>query len=87
VLLAAPRENLAARTVGAEGCGVVVEPEDRAGWLAAATAMLDDPAASAAMGERGRAYAEKNFAIDTVADRFEAVLTAALTAGARRSSI
>lgn len=75
VLLAAPHENLAARIVGAERCGVVVEPEDRDGWLAGADALLND---EACMGDAARAYAEKHFVLSTVADRFEAVLAAAM---------
>ena len=77
VLLAAPKENLAARTVAAQGAGVVVEPEDREGWVLAAEKLLGDPEKRTALGRAGRAYAEQNFVIDKVADRFEAVLSAA----------
>ena len=77
VLLAAPHENLAARIVGAEGCGLTVEPEDRDGWLAAADALLGDEARRTVAGDAARRYAERHFVLAAVADRFEAVLAAA----------
>jgi colanic acid biosynthesis glycosyl transferase WcaI len=55
----------------------VVEPGDAAGFVAAATALLDDEAARYQAGARGRAYAERSFAIDPIADRFAAILDAA----------
>lgn len=85
VLLAAPRENLAARIVSAEGCGVAVEPEDQTGWCAAADALLADDARRATLGDAARAYAERHFVLDRVADRFEAVFEAAFGADAHRT--
>jgi hypothetical protein len=44
--------------VEAEGCGLVVEPGDRAAWAGAIGTLLADPERRAAMGRRGRAVAE-----------------------------
>jgi glycosyltransferase involved in cell wall biosynthesis len=74
VLLAAPAANLAARVVRAQGAGVVVAPE---GFVAAAQRLQADVAARIAMGARGRAYAERTYDVERVADRFEEVLEAA----------
>ena len=77
VLLAAPGENLAARNVRAQACGVVVEPEDIEGWCAGAEALLKDPADRARMGDGARAYAEAHFVLEKVGDRFEEIMMAA----------
>ena len=79
VVLAAPADNLAAQIVRATGAGRVVEPEDVAGFIAAALAYRDDPLAAKAAGAAGRAYAEANFELSSVADRFEAVLKDAVS--------
>lgn len=76
IVLAAPRDNLAARIVRDTGAGTVVEPEDEMGFVAAVLRFLDDPAASAAAAARARRYAEDTFGIQNVADRFEAVMVA-----------
>jgi glycosyltransferase involved in cell wall biosynthesis len=74
VLLAAPLGNIAARTVLEAGAGLCVEPHDTEGFIAAARRLADDPDMRRSLGRSGRAYAEANFAIDKVADRFEALL-------------
>lgn len=73
VLLAAPAANLAAKTIGAEGAGLVCEPEDAQGWVAAADRLAGDDALRAKLGDAGRAYAEANFVLSRVTDRFEHV--------------
>ncbi|MFL5958789.1 MAG: glycosyltransferase family 4 protein [Gaiellaceae bacterium] len=77
LLVSVPSENLAARVVVRSGGGVVVEPGDDPSFLDAAQRMLDDPAVRAEMGQRARAYAEKAFDPDAVAERFEEVLEGA----------
>ncbi len=77
VLLAAPKENLAARNVRAQACGLVVEPEDIDGWCAEADTLLRDEGVRARMGAASRAYAEEHFVLDRVGDRFEEVMAAA----------
>jgi len=78
IVLAAPLENLAAKIVQDVGAGVVVEPEDEAGFVASVVGFLNDSTAAARAGARARAYAVENFAIDRVADRFERVCLCAL---------
>ena len=76
IVLAAPKDNLAAQILLETGAGKVVEPEDEAGFIAAAQSFSADPKAAAKAGAAGRAYAEANFVIDRVADRFETVFDA-----------
>jgi colanic acid biosynthesis glycosyl transferase WcaI len=77
ILLAAPADNLSAKIVTKAGAGIAVPPDDEAAFLAAATQLLDDPD-RAAMGDRGRAYAEANFEIGNVAKRFEEIFEKAI---------
>lgn len=79
LLLAVPHENLAARIVLHEGTGLVVNPRDEAGFLGAARALYENGNLRRQMGDRARAYAEATFSIDRIADRFEAVLGAAVS--------
>jgi glycosyltransferase involved in cell wall biosynthesis len=79
LLLAIPPENLAGRIVAREAAGLVVAPDDVAGFVAGARRLLDDADARAEMGRRARAYAEAAFDIGRITDRFEAVLEAVRT--------
>jgi len=74
ILLAAPATNLAARIVARENAGIVVDPGDEAGFLAAAARLRADPDLRARLGANGRLYAERTFDIIRITDRFEAVL-------------
>jgi len=74
ILLAAPKENLAARTVEKARAGIVVDPADEAGLLNAARRLRDNPQLRASLGANGRAYAERTFDIQRITDRFERVL-------------
>ena len=77
ILLAAPPENLASKTVTRNDAGVVVAPEAEAEWLARADELLSDAALRERQGAAGRRYAEANFDVRRVADRFETVFAAA----------
>ena len=77
ILLAAPSENLAAKTVTQSDAGTVVEPEAQDLWLARADAFINDPALRQRQGDAGRRYAEANFDLQKVTDRFETVMAAA----------
>ena len=77
ILGAIPPSNLAARIVERAGAGLVAAPGDVAGFVAAAQALLDDPARRAAAGASAREYAERTFDIQGIAQRFEAVLARA----------
>lgn len=80
IVLSAPRENLAAQILEQAGAGTVVEPGDLGGFSAAVRSYLDHPRKAERAGKAGRAYAEANFDLDRVADRFEAVMDKALEA-------
>ena len=62
--------------VGEIGCGLVVEPGDRAGFAAALDELAGDPERARAMGARGRAWAEGHWNHE----RFGAGLAAAVGA-------
>jgi colanic acid biosynthesis glycosyl transferase WcaI len=71
VLLAAPMENLAARTVRRAQAGDVVRPDDVEGFLGAIAALIDDPGRAEALGRNARRFAQQNFEIARIAGRFE----------------
>lgn len=73
IVLAAPQNNLAASIVKSAGAGLVVEPEDAAGFTQAIQAIVSDPGKASIMGRSARDYAEQHFSVDRVSDRFEAV--------------
>jgi glycosyltransferase involved in cell wall biosynthesis len=74
VLLAVPRENLAAKIVAECGAGLVVEPSDIAGFCAAAEKLIQAPELREQCGRAARRYAETHFDIRRIGDRFEAIL-------------
>ena len=75
ILLTAPKENLAARIVERANAGIVVDPADATGFLAAALRLRDEPQLCATMGANGRAYAERMFDMQHITDKFETVMT------------
>jgi glycosyltransferase involved in cell wall biosynthesis len=77
VLLAVPRENLAARIVVESGAGLVVEPDDINGFLAAAQRLIDSPPEGIEFGQAGRRYAETHFDIRHIGNQFEAIISGA----------
>lgn len=78
IVLAAPKENLAARIITQAQAGVVVEPEDIAGFVQAALDYRQNSAKARAAGNAGRAYSEAHFNLEQIADRFEALFHASL---------
>lgn len=78
VLATIPSNNLAAKLIDQNRAGLVVEPGDTTGFIAAAERLLDDPDLAREKGRNARAHAEASFAIDGVARKFEAVFQAAL---------
>ena len=71
VVLSAAGE--AARIIERTGAGVAVAPEDPRALAAAVERLADDPAAGAAMGERGREFARRRLR-SVQAERLEQVL-------------
>jgi colanic acid biosynthesis glycosyl transferase WcaI len=80
ILLAAPSENLAARTVERASAGLVIDPDDVDGFIAAARRLLGDPALRENLASNGRRNAEATFDVRAIADRFEHILVAAASA-------
>jgi glycosyltransferase involved in cell wall biosynthesis len=74
VLLAVPRENLAAKTVIESGTGLVVEPGDISGFLTAAQRLIDSAQLRTEFGQAARRYAETHFDIRHIGDQFESIL-------------
>jgi glycosyltransferase involved in cell wall biosynthesis len=75
VLLAVPRENLAARIVVESGAGIVVEPSDVDGFCSAAQRLIESPDKRAEFGQAARRYAEMHFDIGRIGDQFETIVT------------
>lgn len=78
VVAAIAHDNDAARTIEAIGAGKVVAPDDNMGFIDRVMTLADNPELRRSMGANARAFAEANFAIDTIADRFEAVFADAI---------
>ena len=81
IALSVPPENLAARIVTREGAGVVAPPDDADAFVGQVLALLGAEARRTAMGTAGRAYAERAFDLDAIADRFEQILRTAAGRG------
>jgi glycosyltransferase involved in cell wall biosynthesis len=77
VLLAAPRENLAASVIERSGGGVVTDPDDLGAWVAAANKLALDQPYREELGVHARRYAESAFDIRAIAGVFEKVLNKA----------
>lgn len=75
LLLAVPRENLAAKIVEGAQAGMVVEPTDILGFCAAAKRLIDSPERRDKSANAGRQYAEAHFNIRTIGERFEEILS------------
>lgn len=75
ILASIPPGNLAAATIRSAGAGRVVDAGDTAGFLAAAQALIHDPAELTAAGRAARAYAVSTFDIGAITDRFEAIIS------------
>jgi glycosyltransferase involved in cell wall biosynthesis len=75
IVLAARGE--AARLVEAEGCGVVIPPEDPRALAEALTSLAADPSRRAAMGAAGRRSAERDFGREAWLRRWHNLLASA----------
>ena len=76
MLLAVPKENLAAKIVVACGAGPVVEPADIRGFCTEARQLIDSPELRDQYGRAARQYAETHFDIRRIGDQFESILRA-----------
>ncbi len=73
IVAAVPASNLAARIITGHRAGLVCEPDDEAGFVAAVQQLQSDPALRTEMGENARAYAEHTFDIERISSAFEAI--------------
>ncbi|MEX0612171.1 MAG: hypothetical protein WD229_08615, partial [Pirellulales bacterium] len=74
LLLAVPKENLAAKIVLESGAGLVVEPTDIVGFCTAAERLIESPPLRDELGHAARRYAETHFDIRRIGDQFETIL-------------
>jgi glycosyltransferase involved in cell wall biosynthesis len=74
VVLSAPPENLAFRIVEKSGAGRAVSVDESQAFVEAVRRFLDDRQLRQSAGLKGRQYAEKEFGIVKICDRFEQIL-------------
>jgi glycosyltransferase involved in cell wall biosynthesis len=86
LIIAAPEQNEAARLAALAGAGIVVPPDAPEPLVEAAERLFGDRELCAQLGKNGRAYAEQNFAIRAIADRFLIVFGEEATADPRVGS-
>jgi colanic acid biosynthesis glycosyl transferase WcaI len=72
-------DNDAAKVIEAVGAGYISAPGNNQAFIDQVLALAKDPALRTLMGDNARAFAEANFAVDTIADRFETVFGDALS--------
>lgn len=77
ILLSGPPQNLASRVLAESDAGISCDADDTAGFLAAAQQLRAAPELRTRLGANGRAYAERNFGMETVTPCFEATFSAA----------
>jgi putative colanic acid biosynthesis glycosyltransferase WcaI len=69
-----PLQNLAAKIILQNQAGLCTAPNDVTGFLAAAEALYADGQLRDQCGKRARRYAEANFDIQAIGDRFEEII-------------
>jgi colanic acid biosynthesis glycosyl transferase WcaI len=73
IVLSAPAENLASRTVQRAGAGIVVPAGDSGAFIQAVTRILENAALKTKFAEAGYNYARATFDIRSIGDRFETI--------------
>jgi len=74
ILASIPLQNLAARTIERAEAGLVTQPGEMGAMLRNARKLLDNEPLRHRLGQNGRAYAEAQFDIERIAERFEGVV-------------
>lgn len=74
ILASIPPQNLAARILTSVGAGLVSAPGDDEAFVANARRLVESPELAIQMGAAARAYAAKTFDIQSIGDRFEALI-------------
>jgi colanic acid biosynthesis glycosyl transferase WcaI len=80
IVLSAPPENRAFRTIRDSQGGIAVPADNQDGFIAAVRSFLDDPDARGRAAISGRRYAERTFDIGRIGDCFESILLQAKAA-------
>lgn len=75
LLLAVPHENLSAKIVTENHAGIVVSPNDTNGFIENAIHLFGTPSARLEMASNGRKYAETNFDIEHITNKFEKIIS------------
>ena len=70
LVLSVPKNNLSAKIVSDTKSGYCIEPEDTAGLISSINTLINNSTIREEMGERGRKYAEENFEISVIANKF-----------------
>lgn len=83
LLLSVPHANLAAQIVLKSGAGAVAQPDDLEWFLREAEMLRSNPERRARMSREARKYAEENFDLERITDRFEEVFEYARTRKSR----
>ncbi|MBW9117738.1 glycosyltransferase family 4 protein [Rhizobium cauense] len=73
VLAAIPKGNLARRILEREQAGLVSDPRDHASFVTNFQRLVESAELRRTLGVNGRAYADRTFDIDRIADRFEEI--------------
>ncbi len=74
IVAAVPKENLVARVITQHQSGLIVEPENVNGFVQSVRQLLSDSGLRSQMGGNARKYAEDNFHIEAICDRFLAAI-------------
>jgi len=70
LLVSVPQENLSAKIVNENKCGIVVSPDNVRDFILSAEKLYEDKLLRETMGINARNYAEKHFTIDTIFKKF-----------------
>ena len=73
ILLASPKENLAAEIIMKSRSGIVVNPDNIQGFSDALSELVSNNGRMIDFGKNARKYAEDNFDINKIADNFEKI--------------
>ena len=76
LLLAVPLENAASSIVLQHNAGLVVSPQDKAGFVEVGEKLLHNTELRRALGKNARHYAEHHFDISRIGDQFERIIVA-----------
>jgi colanic acid biosynthesis glycosyl transferase WcaI len=74
LLLSVPPENLAARISNENQVGLISSPIESGKWISNARSLYADQNQREKMGDNARRFAERNFNIDQITDRFEEIM-------------